>query len=414
MKKQFKYVAIIVCFTLLLINTSCSKKEYDYKTLGESHVNSSNVNERMKLSVPTLNEDEQNQIMKLVKKGYSNYGYIQLDNDMKEAYKLIEAALLNVEDKVVIDDVAFENFNILLRHISSDNPMFFWEPNEINYTPRVGGGYIMNFKYDFTKEEIFAILTEIDVKATDYCNSIPVELSNFDKALLVHDKVVDSIEYDKTLLDPWRNDIYGGFINEYASCLGYSKTYQYLMCRLSIDTLMAYGYGGDEQHAWNVINLDGYYYHIDTTFNDTSKNLDIVDGYTRIQHEYAFLSDDEIIKTHNNLSEDFASYKLPECNSSQRNYYRMKNLLVSSTNLTTVNTDMEIAINNAISVSLAQKNSLIEIKFENDDIAKEVIRTIENGELDSLVTRLCKMRGIHSVDSRSYVAENKILTYYFS
>lgn len=414
MKKSLRIVLLTLSFSLMLIVTACSEKKYDYTSINDSDVHSSSINERSKVSVVSLGDDSEFQIMKLVKRGYSNYGYIQLDTRMQEAYKNIEYALLNLEDKIAIDDDVFEQFNMLLRYISSDNPLFFWEPNEITYTQRVGGGYMMNFKYNFTKEEVFSLLTEIDDYANDYCNSIPVALSNFDKALLVHDKVVSSIEYDKTLSNEWRNDVYGGLINNYASCLGYSKTYQYLMCRLSIDTLMVYGYGGDEQHAWNIINLDGKYYHVDTTFNDSSKNSDIIDGYSKVQHEYTFLSDSEITKTHQILSEEFGSYKLPSCDSNQKNYYKMKSLVVDSTNIDDVNSAVEVAINNAISIALAEKNSLIEIKFRDEDVASEVMRTIENGELDSLVTMLCKLRGISSVDSRSYMSANNVLRYYFS
>lgn len=412
MKKRLRIFLLIISICFVLIG--CVEKKYDYTSINDSQVYSSNIDERSKVSIVTLGDDSQYQIMKLVKRGYSNYGYIQLDTQMQEAYKTIEYALLNLEDKVVITEEVFAEFNMLLRYISSDNPLFFWEPNEITYSPRVGGGYIMNFKYNYTKDEVFQILTEIDDYANDYCNTIPIGLSNFDKALLVHDKVASSIEYDKTLSNQWRNDVYGGLINNYASCLGYSKTYQYLMCRLSIDTLMAYGYGGDEQHAWNVINLDGKYYHVDTTFNDSSKTSDVIDGYTKVQHEYTFLSDAEITKSHEVLSEEFGSYKLPECDSTQKNYYKMKELVVTSTSMDNVNSDVETALNNAISIALAEKNSLIEIKFENDDVASEVMRTIENGELDSLVTMLCKLRGISSVDSRSLMSPNNILRYYFS
>lgn len=412
MKKHLRILllTISICFGLI----GCSEKEFDYVPINDSEVYSSNLNERSKVSVVALGEDSEYQIMKLVKRGYSNYGYIQLDAQMQEAYKTIEYALLNLEEKVAISDEVFEKFNTLLRYISSDNPLFFWEPNEITYTPRVGGGYVMNFKYNFTKEEVFQFLTEIDDYANDYCNSIPAGLSNFDKALLVHDKVVTNIVYDKTLSNEWRNDVYGGLINHYASCLGYSKTYQYLMCRLSIDTLMAYGYGGEEQHAWNVINLDGKYYHVDTTFNDSSKTSEIIDGYSKVQHEYTFLCDAEITKTHDILSEEFGSYKLPECDSTQKNYYRMKDLMVSSKSMDTVNSDIDEALSNAISVALADKNSILEIRFEDEEIGKEVIRTIENGELDSRVKMLSKLRGIGNVESRSYTAKNGVLTYYFS
>lgn len=410
MNKHLNILTIMLILAMLLVTTSCYQQQYDYTSMAESSVNSSNVD----ANVVALDKVDDNQIMKLVKRGYSNYGYIQLGGELKIAYKDVEQALFNLEEKVVVSEEVFEQFNILLRYISSDNPLFFWEPNEIHYSPKIGGGYIMSFNYDFTREEVLDILTEIDEVATEYCNSIPSELSSFDKALIVHDKIVSSIEYDKNYSNVWRNDVYGGLINNYATCLGYSKTYQYLMCRMSIDTLMSYGYGGDEQHAWNIINLDGSYYHVDTTFNDTSTPELSDDGFTFIQHEYAFLTDEEISKTHEILSTEFGSYPLPICDNTQKNYFNMKDLVVKSDDTSTIKSDMQQILGNAISEALAQKNGLIEIKFDNEDIADEIMRNIKNGELDSSVTMLCKLRGINNVDSRSYVPEHRILTYYFS
>lgn len=410
MNKHLNILTIVLILTMLFITTSCSQQQYDYTTIAESSVNSSNVD----TAVVALDNVDDNQIMKLVKRGYSNYGYIQLNGELKLAYKDVEQALFNLEEKVVVSEEAFEQFNILLRYISSDNPLFFWEPNEIHYSPKIGGGYIMSFNYDFTREEVLDILTEIDDVATEYCNSIPAELSSFDKALIVHDKIVSSVEYDKNYSNVWRNDVYGGLIDNYATCLGYSKTYQYLMCRMSIDTLMSYGYGGGEQHAWNIINLDGSYYHVDTTFNDTSTYESMDNGFTLIQHEYAFLTDEEISKTHEILSTEFGSYPLPVCDNTQKNYFNMKDLVVKSDNMSTIKADMQQILGNAISEALAQKNGLIEIRFDNEDIADEIMRNIKNGELDSSVTMLCKLRGINNVDSRSYVPEHRILTYYFS
>lgn len=68
------------------------------------------------------------------------------------------------------------------------------------------------------------------------------------------------------------------------------------------------------RHAWNVIRIDGKYYHLDVTFDNTLSRDDAV------RYDYVNLADKQIFRDHESVI-----WKVPECTDSDHFYYREKN-----------------------------------------------------------------------------------------
>lgn len=70
---------------------------------------------------------------------------------------------------------------------------------------------------------------------------------------------------------------YGSLVNGQAICGGYAKGFKAVMDRLGIPCVCVQGYskrnGNMEPHMWNYVELDGMWYAVDVTFNDTGSNL---------------------------------------------------------------------------------------------------------------------------------------------
>ncbi len=60
--------------------------------------------------------------------------------------------------------------------------------------------------------------------------------------------------------------MYGTLVNRLSVCQGYAKTYQYLLNQLGIENYLC----SSEKlvHVWNIVELDGVYYHVDVTYDD--------------------------------------------------------------------------------------------------------------------------------------------------
>ena len=56
----------------------------------------------------------------------------------------------------------------------------------------------------------------------------------------------------------------------YGNCLGYSTTFQLLMdlCDVECITVVGAAFDSMEDHAWNMVRLDGEWYCVDVTWDD--------------------------------------------------------------------------------------------------------------------------------------------------
>ena len=80
-------------------------------------------------------------------------------------------------------------------------------------------------------------------------------MTDYDKALALHDVVCANLAYDDSQSREWIHTVYGAFVNKYAVCDGYSKAYQYLLNKAGIDSHIATGTGNGGSHAWNLVKL---------------------------------------------------------------------------------------------------------------------------------------------------------------
>ena len=131
---------------------------------------------------------------------------------------------------------------------------------------------------------------------------------------------------------PDNQNICSVFLNNRSVCQGYSKATQLLLNRMGVECTLVTGVvNTTEGHSWNLVKMDGDYYHLDTTWGDASyqsiegedeewlRNLDIVN------YDYFGVSTSEIQKTHviDNPIE------LPNCTASACNYYVREGCLLS-------------------------------------------------------------------------------------
>ncbi len=91
------------------------------------------------------------------------------------------------------------------------------------------------------------------------------DMSDIEKAAVLHDWVCDHAVYDFDNRDDPKNHTDASImLNGIAVCDGYAKTYNLLLHAAGLETCFVVG----DDHSWNVVNIDGKYFHIDTTWDD--------------------------------------------------------------------------------------------------------------------------------------------------
>ncbi len=142
----------------------------------------------------------------------------------------------------------------------------------------------------------------------DYALSfVSDEMSDLEKALVLHDFLVNVCDYDYEnyfagTIPNESYSLWGVLVNEKAVCQGYAEAYAALLNEAGIDSVLTTS--NSMNHAWNFVYLDGYWYHVDVTWDDpgftagytyrSKPNNDYVDmGF--VYHRYFLKSDDEFL-----------------------------------------------------------------------------------------------------------------------
>lgn len=125
-------------------------------------------------------------------------------------------------------------------------------------------------------------LSDKDREILERCREVLGEvltegMSAYEMELAVHDWLVEWGSYDRTVYDNpnhsgrtgYRNP-WGMLVGGYGNCLGYSSTFQLLMDLSGVECITVVGaaFGSREDHAWNMVKLDGEWYCVDVTWDD--------------------------------------------------------------------------------------------------------------------------------------------------
>ena len=114
-------------------------------------------------------------------------------------------------------------------------------------------------------------------------------MTDLDKALALHDYLVLHIayaykDYINDSLGEYVYNIYGALQEGKAVCQGYAYAYYILLNNVNIENRMVVS--NNMNHAWNMLKIDGKWYHVDVTWDDPAWDI-----LGRVRHEYFMLSD---------------------------------------------------------------------------------------------------------------------------
>ncbi|WP_314591938.1 transglutaminase domain-containing protein [Paenibacillus terrigena] len=111
-----------------------------------------------------------------------------------------------------------------------------------------------------------------------------------EKVKAIHDWVVLNLAYDTSL----KNDTaYLGLKEGKTVCQGYALLTYRMLKEAGITNRIAEGKAGGQLHAWNVVNLDGKWYHLDTTWDDP-----VPDQKGKVSYNYYLRTDKQLRVDH--------------------------------------------------------------------------------------------------------------------
>lgn len=118
-------------------------------------------------------------------------------------------------------------------------------------------------------------------------------MSDFEKAKAVNDYIVLNTTYSENTATSPHNP-YAILKEGKGVCQAYALLTYRLLKAGGMDVRYVTGYAGEE-HAWNLVKVDGKWYHLDTTWNDPVIKNPTVEDKNYIRYKY-FLIPDSIIQ----------------------------------------------------------------------------------------------------------------------
>lgn len=132
---------------------------------------------------------------------------------------------------------------------------------------------------------------------------ITSKMSEFEKALTIHDWLIFNLDYDFTYSNYYVEE---ALTDRRCVCQGYALTFK-MMCEmagLKVNYVTGKGYSGGQWggHAWNQVRIDGKWYNVDVTWDDPASPGKEFSNHSGNRHDYFLISDARINKDHNATS----------------------------------------------------------------------------------------------------------------
>lgn len=248
----------------------------------------------------------------------NTYYYDQLSKEHQKAYHAIKTGLEALVPSFSVPKLSGRELTDLYFMIRMDHPEIFYTTKfSYRFYPQAENGEMVP-EYLFKKKQILEHRRAMAARIQRLTR--PAErLSELEKVQYIHDFICQNVRYDK-LKKPYSHEIIGPLGQGVSVCEGIAKTVKVLCDRLGIWCIVALcGNNPDKgiryRHTWNVVRINGTYYHLDATFDRTLGTPD------NIRYDYFNLSDTQIFRDH-----EPAIWKLPACPDSGHFYYKEKKL----------------------------------------------------------------------------------------
>lgn len=227
---------------------------------------------------------------------FEEYNELQLLFDLDQR---IKNALLSGEQEIDVWGMAIDVNRYNISELIVFSPYLSDGIDaEFYYNPSSGAWTQIKLFNPMNQEKTKAHILAIEQEICEILNQASEGTSEAEKALAVHDYFVCQYEYDEANFNAGTipEDSYRSgnlFKNGIGVCQAYAEGYKYILGKLGMECHVT---GSNQMnHAWNIVKVDGAYYHVDCTWDDP-----VSDKLGRAYHQFFLLSDGMIRQREHN------------------------------------------------------------------------------------------------------------------
>lgn len=210
-------------------------------------------------------------------------------------YNDILNAMLNLDDVISVPGYTSEELFATRQQVLDDHSEIFYFEHKDSFWWPDGR---LEFKYRYEPDVIKTMRDTLSQKVTSIITAANVNGgSDLEKELALHDYLVTHTAYDQAGLDSSNipeldYTAYGIIVDGSGVCEGYARAMQLLLDQFSIKSRLLRSTPA-MKHAWNLVLIDGQWYHLDVTWDDP-----VPDQGNRLNYTYFNQSDTVMEKDH--------------------------------------------------------------------------------------------------------------------
>ena len=132
-------------------------------------------------------------------------------------------------------------------------------------TEALDDGYLSTITYTVTYRTTAAQEAEVSEKVAEILDALDVyNATDYEKVLAIYNYLCSHVTAP-ALVGTADYTAYGALIKESAVCQGFSSAFYRLALELGVDNRLLSGKIGNVKHGWNIVAMEGLYYHVDAT-----------------------------------------------------------------------------------------------------------------------------------------------------
>lgn len=186
------------------------------------------------------------------------FNYFFLDYKQQKFYMILREFLLQRKKTIPCFEMSSESVSFVIKALLNDMPEFFYFEGKWKLLRENNCIYVCPcYTLDVSKLRVMQYQLNYII-----CNAISDVESDYDKIKYAYNWMIENVEYG---ISSGRGQTsYEALVCKKAVCKGVSKGIQLILRKLGVFSTLQYGtLDGVTKHVWNIVEVDGDYYHLD-------------------------------------------------------------------------------------------------------------------------------------------------------
>ena len=203
-----------------------------------------------------------------------------LDQKLQVLYDEMKESCLQFNEEFItkVEELNMDEIEKVYDAIELDHPEIFWletyEARKKWFTDaEVNTNKTIKLYFNTTKEEAIEIKKRIEPNYQRIIDVAKELEDDYEKIKYVHDELINIGKYIKND-ELYNHSMVSIFDTGETVCVGYSEGFKFIMDNLGIKAISSWDITQEDEnknHEWNMVYLEGDWYNVDVTWDETQK-----------------------------------------------------------------------------------------------------------------------------------------------